>query len=96
MIPRITDAKAHALAALKLRFIQVTLNGPDESLHGAHVGGRSQCHRSHVAFFFKQWGGRNKKKAGRMLEGRTWDEMPVISAAPRATPMGRSLPVVIG
>ncbi|HYV35778.1 MAG TPA: DUF5131 family protein [Gemmataceae bacterium] len=27
-------------------------------------------------FFFKQWGGRNKKAAGRMLDGRTWDEMP--------------------
>lgn len=34
----ITEAKAQALAALKLRFIQVTLNGPDEALHGAHVG----------------------------------------------------------
>jgi len=27
-------------------------------------------------FYFKQWGGTNKKKAGRVLEGRTWDEMP--------------------
>ncbi|MBU4225083.1 MAG: phage Gp37/Gp68 family protein, partial [Chloroflexi bacterium] len=30
-----------------------------------------------VPFFFKQWGGVQKKKAGRVLEGRTWDEMPV-------------------
>jgi protein gp37 len=30
-----------------------------------------------VAFFFKQWGGVQKKKAGRLLEGRTWDEMPM-------------------
>lgn len=37
---------------------------------------RDQCLRAGVAFFFKQWGGVNKKKAGRMLEGRTWDEMP--------------------
>lgn len=37
---------------------------------------RDQCRRSRVAFFFKQWGGKNKKKAGRTLEGRTWDEMP--------------------
>lgn len=37
---------------------------------------RDQCQRSDVAFFFKQWGGKNKKKAGRLLEGRTWDEMP--------------------
>jgi protein gp37 len=31
---------------------------------------------SDTAFFFKQWGGVNKKKAGRQLDGRTWDEMP--------------------
>jgi protein gp37 len=38
---------------------------------------RDQCIRAGVAFFFKQWGGTNKKRAGRLLEGRTWDEMPV-------------------
>ncbi len=37
---------------------------------------RDQCRRAQVPFFFKQWGGRNKRKAGRMLQGRTWDEMP--------------------
>lgn len=37
---------------------------------------RDQCQRAEVAFFFKQWGGWNKKKAGRLLAGRTWDEMP--------------------
>jgi protein gp37 len=37
---------------------------------------RQQCQRAHVPFFFKQWGGFNKKKAGRELDGRTWDEMP--------------------
>jgi hypothetical protein len=37
---------------------------------------RDQCRRAAVPFFFKQWGGTNKKKAGRTLEGRTWDEMP--------------------
>jgi protein gp37 len=30
-----------------------------------------------VPFFFKQWGGALRKRAGRVLEGRTWDEMPV-------------------
>jgi protein gp37 len=30
-----------------------------------------------VAFFFKQWGGTNKKKTGRILNGRTYDEMPL-------------------
>jgi protein gp37 len=37
---------------------------------------RDQCLKARVPFFFKQWGGTNKKKAGRMLEGRTWNEMP--------------------
>ncbi len=37
---------------------------------------RDQCRRAKVPFFFKQWGGKNKKKAGRLLGGRTWDEMP--------------------
>lgn len=35
-----------------------------------------QCRDANVPFFFKQWGGRNKKKAGRMLDGRVYDEMP--------------------
>jgi protein gp37 len=37
---------------------------------------RDQCAEAGVPFFFKQWGGKNKKKTGRMLDGRTWDEMP--------------------
>lgn len=37
---------------------------------------QEQCEEAGVAFFFKQWGGTNKKKSGRKLEGRTWDEMP--------------------
>ncbi|MDQ7825678.1 MAG: phage Gp37/Gp68 family protein [Candidatus Eremiobacteraeota bacterium] len=37
---------------------------------------RDQCTGAEVPFFFKQWGGMNKKKNGRLLEGRTWDEMP--------------------
>ena len=40
---------------------------------------RDQCRRANVPFFFKQWGGFRKKKAGRRLEGRTWDEMPVMA-----------------
>ena len=38
---------------------------------------RDQCLRVKVPFFFKQWGGVQKKRAGLTLEGRTWDEMPV-------------------
>jgi protein gp37 len=34
------------------------------------------CCESTVPFFFKQWGGQNKKEAGRVLNGRTYDEMP--------------------
>lgn len=37
---------------------------------------RDQCNASNVQFFFKQWGGTNKKVAGRTLDGRTWDQMP--------------------
>jgi protein gp37 len=35
-----------------------------------------QCHGADVKFFFKQWGGTNKKKTGRLLLEQTWDEMP--------------------
>ena len=37
---------------------------------------RDNCVSRDVPFFFKQWGGTNKKRAGRVLDGRTWDEMP--------------------
>ena len=39
---------------------------------------RDECTEIGLPFFFKQWGGRNKKKAGRVLDGRTWDEMPEV------------------
>ena len=41
---------------------------------------QKQCRKNNVAFFFKQWGGKNKKKNGRLLNGKTYDEMPSISA----------------
>jgi protein gp37 len=37
---------------------------------------RDQCIQADVPFFFKQWGGLNKKETGRLLDGRTWDELP--------------------
>jgi protein gp37 len=37
---------------------------------------RDQCRAAKVAFHFKQWGGTNKKRAGRNLDGRTWDDLP--------------------
>lgn len=42
---------------------------------------QKQCLKADVPFFFKQWGGKNKKRAGRKLNGRTWDEMPVLKKA---------------
>lgn len=41
------------------------------------IGIRDQCLSAKVPFFFKQWGGTNKKKSGRSLDGRTWDQLPV-------------------
>jgi protein gp37 len=38
-----------------------------------------QCEKNNVAFFFKQWGGMNKKANGRELNGRTYDEMPNVA-----------------
>jgi protein gp37 len=70
------------LAALRLAGIDWAIVG-GESGPGARpiaeewvLDIREQCLRSSVAFFFKQWGGVNKKKTGRLLQGRTWDEIP--------------------
>src|SRR5262249_5434489 len=56
-----------------------------ESGHGARpmkkdwaISIRDQCQEAGVPFFFKQWGGVSKKKNGRKLLGRTWDEMPSV------------------
>lgn len=60
-----------------------------ESGHGARPMERAWverlrrlCHRKRVKFFFKQWGGIHKSEAGRLLRGRTYDEMPRLEAAP--------------
>lgn len=53
---------------------------------------RRQCRSARVAFFFKQWGGVNKKKTGRELDGRTYDEMPTAPARRR----GHALTVLAG
>lgn len=42
---------------------------------------RDSCRRYGTAFFFKQWGGKNKKRHGRTLDGRTWDEFPTAHAS---------------
>lgn len=73
-----------SLGAVDLRGIDWAIVG-GESGPGARplekewvVGIREQCHRSRTAFFFKQWGGINKRKAGRLLDGRTWDGIPAM------------------
>ena len=67
---------------LPLRGIHWVIVG-GESGHGARPmeqswveSIRDQCRRAQVPFFFKQWGGVLKSRAGRVLQGRTWDEMP--------------------
>lgn len=75
------------LADLNLQNIDWVIVG-GESGHKARpmkpewvVSIKEQCQQANVPFFFKQWGGKNKKKAGRLLEGRTWNEMPKPSLA---------------
>lgn len=68
---------------------QIDLTGIDWAIAGGESGPgarpmdiswvrsiRDQCSTQGVAFHFKQWGGVNKKRAGRILDGRTWDEFP--------------------
>jgi protein gp37 len=43
---------------------------------------RQQCKKQSVKFFFKQWGGTNKKAAGRKYRGRTWDSFPTAEVRP--------------
>lgn len=69
---------------------QIDLKGIHWAIVGGESGPRARpveeswvdslydiCRRDDVAFFFKQWGGRNKKAAGRELHGRTYDEYPL-------------------
>jgi len=47
---------------------------------------RDQCVSAHVPFFFKQWGGIQKKKNGRALNGRTYNELPKTQQIGEMTP----------
>ena len=76
-----------ALGPLNLREIHWVIVG-GESGPGARplqkewvVSVKRECWKARVPFFFKQWGGVQKSKHGRELEGRTYDQMP--SVAPR-------------
>ena len=67
------------------------LNGIDWAIVGGESGSgarpmlerwvidiKTQCRKQKTAFFFKQWGGVNRKKTGRLLKGRVWDQMPSV------------------
>ncbi len=72
-----------ALPSLDLRNIDWVIVGGESGAKARPIEQRwvldirDRCVRSNVPFFFKQWGGRNKKVAGRKLEGRYWDESPL-------------------
>ena len=51
---------------------------------------RDACVRSGVPFFFKQWGGVFKKRTGRVLDGRTWDQMPGVAVRSSASLTGEA------
>jgi protein gp37 len=48
---------------------------------------RNQCQTAGIPFFFKQWGGVNKKQTGRLLQGRVWDQTPLVVPSPMASLM---------
>jgi protein gp37 len=68
-----------------LRHIHWAIVGGESGPSARHMDARwvteiqSMCERSGTAFFFKQWGGTNKRKTGRQLHGRTWDEYPQVA-----------------
>lgn len=76
------------LPQLNLHGIDWVIAGGESGPHARPVqeswiiGIRDQCRKARVSFFFKQWGGPNKKKTGRLLGGRTWDEMPRVVTPP--------------
>ncbi len=84
------------LAALDLRGIDWVIVGGESGPSARPIDPRwaldirDQCCRARVPFFFKQWGGTNKKKAGRTLDGRVWEQMPRIMADRAVLPRSRT------
>jgi protein gp37 len=70
------------LGKINLRGIDWVIVGGESGPGARNMDGewvtdvKDQCLQAGVAFFFKQWGGVQKKRHGREFEGRTWDEMP--------------------
>jgi protein gp37 len=75
------------LPRLNLKGIQWVIVGGESGPKARPMDGswvldiKRQCLKAKVPFFFKQWGGVWKKRNGRSLEGRTWDQMPRIAKA---------------
>jgi len=73
------------VGALNLASINWAIVGGESGWHSRPVKEewivniKKQCEEQDALFYFKQWGGTNKKKAGRMLLGQTWDDMPIMS-----------------
>jgi protein gp37 len=70
------------LTTLDFRGIHWAIAGGESGPHARPVDGkwvrdiRDACVEQRVAFHFKQWGGTNKKRSGRVLDDRTWDDLP--------------------
>ena len=94
---RTCDAKVKFLSCEPLLqpLGEIDLNGIDWVIVGGESGPgarpmekvwveqiMAQCRAANVPFFFKQWGGVNKKKTGRILNGRIWQQMPQMFCAP--------------
>lgn len=75
------------LIGLNLRGIDWVITGGESGPHARACDPqwvrdiRDACNELGVSFFHKQWGGRTPKARGRLLDGRTWDEMPRVRAA---------------
>jgi len=71
-----------ALPGMNLEGIDWVIAGGESGHHHRPIEAgwvediRDQCVSSNVPFFFKQWGGTTPKRNGRLLDGRTWDQMP--------------------
>jgi protein gp37 len=78
-----------SVGALDLRRIDWVIVGGESGPHARPMEPewvrdiRTQCLEARVPFFFKQWGGRQKHRTGRELDGRTWDDMPIGVPIPR-------------
>ncbi len=98
---RNTEAKIKFISFEPLleRIRKVDLQGIDWVIVGGESGPKARpmspfwveeirdlCLKAEIPFFFKQWGGFNKKKAGRLLNGRTWDDTPEVTKELRCKP----------